>query len=313
MNDSLVIRRVTEDDLGYLRQFHRECFGRELSEERWSWFHQQAPTGAVRAYVAEAEHRDRRRIVATYGFLPIRLRLNHREISASLAVGAAVHPDCRKRGLFVQMGEYVLQKEAECGTAVTLGKPNKSALAGHLKIGWRILCSLPKLCRKSPREQPHACQLVPRFDDRFGRFFDKAIGKYSLAVVKDAGFMNWRLSAPQQQYARYVYEREGRILGFIVLKHYRGPKGSVTHIVDLQAADDAALEQLLAAGKTFAAGTREINLWSNPYNPYAARLRELGFEPRDDGDLLIVHTNCGEPELPEPGSWWFSYADNDIY
>jgi hypothetical protein len=311
MKEAWTIRREEKDDLKRLRVFYRECFGRELDEKRRNWFHHEAPTGPVRSYIAE--ELGTQRILATYGLLPILLRHNEREIPASLAVGAAVHPDFRRRGLFVQMGRTVLNEEHREKTSITLGKPNKSALPGHRKVGWNVFSPLAKLYKKSPERRDHRCLELETFDERFDVFSQRISKRFSFLILKDARFMNWRLRAPGQNYVRFVFERNGTLAGYAVIKRYEGPKGRVTHILDLHADDESALTELVSAAESSACGTSEINLWTNPCDPYADRLRRLGFLQRKEGDLLIAHGNPEAEIRPQPGACWFSYLDNDIH
>jgi predicted acetyltransferase len=311
--DQVNIRRFALSDLHKLQRFHEECFGRPLDLDRYKWFNLDGPEGPVRSYLAQDAQQES--ILGTYGLLPIRLHFNQQTIQASLAVNAAVHPAFRKQGLFVELGRHALKEETQFGASVSLGKPNHSALPGHQKVGWHLLCRLPKLVKRSPEPKTHGCLQVASFDERFDDFQQAICERYTFMVAKNAGWMNWRLANPGQSYTRYICLRQRAMSGYVVLKHYHGPKGHVTHLLDLLALDDQSLQELVAAAENFAVGTGEFNVWSNANDPLRTKLLALGFNEQQSPDSLIFHDNSQDASigLPKSGSWHFCYADNDIH
>ncbi len=70
---------------------------------------------------------------------------------------------------------------------------------------------------------------------------------------------------------------------------------------------------LIAAAESFAHGTDELNMWTNPHNPYHQLFLERGFCERESKDSLIIHFNFADKESIEERAWWFCLADNDVY
>jgi GNAT superfamily N-acetyltransferase len=305
------IRRQDPEDLDSLERFHLECFGRGLDRARWRWFNQEAPAGPVRAWIAT--ERTSGQIIATYSLLPIKIKVGARILDASLAVNAAVLPRWRRRGLFVDLGGQGLAQERRDGVMLTLGKPNKSALAGHRRVGWSELCPLDLLVLPAPRQRPHRCQPLGAFDARFDALLERVAARTSLMVWKDARWMAWRCAPPDRRYSCWGLERDGILAGTAILKHYQGPKGIVTHLLSLLAQDQQARAELLAAAESFAVGTRELNLWTHPHDPNADPLRQAGWVQRPGGQPLIVHQDLQSPLLPVEGDWSFCYADVDVF
>lgn len=312
MTDDLIVRLASEADDAAILDLFGDGFGRSWTPEWWRWFSYECPTGRNRTYVAEdlARHR----MAATYSLLPIRLRFNSTEISASLATNATTHPDYRGRGLFVRMGEHVLSNELQWQTPLTLGMPNPNAVPGHVKVGWEKICDLPFLVKRDCRQVAHRCHQVERFDASLDRLVDRIQDRFNLLVLKDHRFLNWRIAdRPGGRYACYVFPASTELRGYVVLKHFDDGDYRKSHILDLQAEDDETLSELLKAAESFAAGRDELNLWTNVGDPYQSAITQRGFYLRESTDQLILHQNYGIRELLREGGWWFCLADNDVY
>lgn len=299
----LEFRAAAEPDQDALDRFQWTCFDRPLDRARWRWL-AACPDGPLRLSLAVDAAAE---VIATYGLLPLRLWRGGTLAPAALAIQAAVHPAARRQGLFVALGRYALLRSE---APVALGKPNQSALPGHRQVGFRELCPLPVLSRRLARPAAHTCREVDGFDERLDALMARLAPRYSFLVWKDARWWRWRLAAPGRRYRCLVAEGGGRLRGFAVLKDYQGPRGAVTHLLDLQAEDEAALADLVQAAAGIAVG--ELNLWSNPQDPRREWLTALGFEPRPGRDCLIGRVPEASIELGPLGAC-FCYADNDVH
>ncbi len=132
--------------------------------------------------------------------------------------------------------------------------------------------------------------------------------------MKDHRFLNWRVvDRPDQSYAKIVCEDNGELRGYAVLKQFDENGYRKSHILDIQAESQDALLQLISAAESFSHGRDELNMWTNPHNPYQETFLEEGFVERESPDKLIFHTNYGDKESLKRGAWWFCLADNDVY
>lgn len=310
--DSFAFRPATSVDDPRVLELLKSSFGRELSSDWWRWFSYDCPTGLNRTYLIE--DCETKRLAASYSLLPIRIRLNKKEIKASLATNACTHPDYQGRGLFVCLGQFALAREREFDTRITLGVPNPNAYPGHMKVGWDVMCKLPFLVKHNCTIRSHRCCQVEKFDKRFDDFFAKIAEDFSFIVLKDHRFMNWRVSRPDQKYVKFVYEEESRMRGYVILKQFDEKGYRKSHILDIQAETRDALHELMAAAESFANGRDELNMWTNLNSPYHQIFLDYGFHPRESHDHpLIIHFNYGEKEPIKEGSWWICLADNDVY
>jgi hypothetical protein len=311
-SSQLHYRLATPEDDPRILDLFKSSFQKDVSSDVWRWFNERCPTGHNRTYVIE----DIKTGIfpASYSLLPIRLRLNGKEIKASLCTNVNTHPDYRGQGLFTQIGLFALCEEPKFDTSVSIGMPNKNAYPGHMKVGWEIAFPLPFLVKHDCKVQTHRCKEVEQFDARLDTFIENIAPNFSFMVLKNHRFLNWRVvERPDKQYARYIYEDGDAIRGYTVLKHFDGDNCRKSHILDIHADSDKVLDNLISAAESLAAGRNELNLWTNPHNPYHKAFLNRGFYERSSDDMVIIHFNSGEKLPIGDGSWWFCLADNDVY
>lgn len=312
--DDLQFRHAVPEDDPRIMDVFSAAFGRDRSyfSDFWKWFNYTCPVGRNRTSVIEDPQLGR--FAGSYSLLPMRLRFNSEDHNASLCTNVCVHPEYQRRGLFTRVGAYALEQEPRFDTPLSIGMPNAQALPGHLKVGWHEMGPLPFLVHAGPAAQAHDCRVIERFDERFDTFFQRVSARFSFLVLKDHGWMNWRLvDRPDRQYTNMVLERGGELADYLALKHFDDGEIRKSHIMDLQAEDDEAFDQLLAAAQSFADGRDELSLYSNDNDPYQAGFIAAGFEVREAFDRIIIHFNGIEHQAPENGAWWFCLADNDVY
>ncbi len=313
MEDVPVIRELADGDFPALERFHQDCFGRPLDRALFAWLHREAPTGPALDLIAAAPEAG---IVGTYSLLPVRLRLGQRVVPASLAVGAAVHPAFRRRGVFTRLGREILSRAAAAGHACTLGKPNAQALPGHRRAGFRVLSDLLVLRRAPPPPRAHSCRVAEVFDERLNQAWERLSAGVSLAIVRDAAWMNWRLERPGGAYHRLILAEGQSLRGWLALKRYDSARGRIAHVLDLWAEDAGALDELLAGAAGLSQDCREINLWVCERDARRPALARQGFEPAARvRDWLIGFSHQGDAAFSglDAGGWVFSYLDNDIH
>jgi GNAT superfamily N-acetyltransferase len=77
---------------------------------------------------------------------------------------------------------------------------------------------------------------IELFDDRFDDFWNKVSKEYSISVVRDRRYLNWRyFECPNVKYTVLVAERKGEVSGYVVLRCTNEKSLVVGHIVDLLA------------------------------------------------------------------------------
>ncbi len=312
MNKDFLFRLARPDEDSRILDLYKASFGRALPAYWWKWYSRQCPTGLDRTTVIEDLTTGK--LIASLSYLPIQIRYNFIDVRASLATNGNTHPDYQGKGLFTSIGHYALSQEKNFGSSISLGMPNPKAYPGHMKVGWDVFFELPFLVKYKLKDQTHKCREVKIVDQRFDKFFNQIVMRYSFIVLKDYNFMNWRIAnRPDKRYKIFVYEENGTIKGYVVLKKFDDNGYYKTHIMDIQALTENALKELIAAAESFAYGRNELNMWTNPDNPYHSFFLELGFKEKESQDLLIIHFNDGKKRIADEGPKWFCFADNDVY
>jgi hypothetical protein len=312
MSSQLHYRLANSEDDPRILDLFKSSFQKDVPVKVWKWFNERCPTGHNRTYVIE--DLEAGIFPASYSLLPIRMRLNGKEIKASLCTNVNTHPDYRGQGLFTKIGHFALDTEPKFDTQISIGMPNKNAYPGHMKVGWDIAFPLPFLVKHDCKIQPYRCKEVEQFDARLDSFINKISKDFSFMVMKNHRFLNWRVvERPDKKYARFIYENDNIIRGYVILKHFEGDNVRKSHILDIHADCDEVLDDLISASESFTVGRDELNLWTNPHNPYQKAFLNRGFYERPSDDMVIIHFNDGEKQPIGEGNWWFCLADNDVY
>ena len=303
--DGLTYRRGGPEDYQALLDLYASAYGKTFCLSWMRWWNEEGPIANGLRLACDGQ-----RVVGAYGLMPYKLWLNDGPARASLCTNVCVHPSLQGQGIFMALGMYALAGEVPLRAPVSIGFPNAKALPGHLKIGWEVVCDLPEMVKEHCEAKPHGCREVATFGSELDYLVRRVMTRYAFLNVKGHEWMNWRLRRTGASYTRFVVPDKGEIRGYIILKRF----GFKAHICDLIAEDYESLSQLLDAAESFAADSDELNTWTQPNDPWQVPLADRGFVLRTTGDKLIMHTNYGEPEMPDPSRpWHVCRLDSDVY
>lgn len=157
---------------------------------------------------------------------------------------------------------------------------------------------------------------VNRFGDDLDDLWERTRFDYPVIFPRDARFLNWRfVDSPQPRYRCFIAEREGRTVGYVVLRHPEAVELAEGHIVDLYAGrhDQRALEDLVRHSLAFF-GNRVAALDSATSVPeIEAVFRRHGFfKTRTHRPTCVCQDDELRRRLSElEGGWFFSKGDHD--
>jgi hypothetical protein len=271
-------RAYRKGDEEGINRAYAEVFERRSLEE-WRWKFQGNPEGFSLITVAEADGK----IVGQYANLVVRLQVGERIVLACQGLDNFVHKDYRRLGsvqLKLASAQPSIMREA--GVALAFGFPNEQAyLLGKYFLGYQDLFSFPihfrrltwrlAVQRRFPRlpgwilgglsrlsAAVTRCALrrhrnarisvheVADFDRRVDALWEAARTSYSILTVRTQPYLTWRYVArPQHRYAILVAERDGALVGYVVLK--READGDVGQIVDFLSVPDEAVDRALVS------------------------------------------------------------------
>lgn len=169
------------------------------------------------------------------------------------------------------------------------------------------------------RSEPEiAVQEITAFDSRFDRLWQDVAQGYDGIMVRDQAFLAWRFDdCPIRRYRRYIAERDGTLVGYLVTRISQTDGRRHGEIVDYLVArgDDGSLNRLARrALEDFAdAGIaivtcpigskqkRDIRFW-----------RSCGFVSQDLGQYIYADPSPYDNALRRLEHWFFTYADSDL-
>lgn len=112
------------------------------SKESWNWQYERNPLGHLIGIVKQNG-----KTVGAMGLLPVEMTFEGKVISGSQAVDLVVHPEFRRKGIFLAIGEFIANYAADRGIDIFYGFPNDPAHPGHLKYGWFDVYKVPVLIK----------------------------------------------------------------------------------------------------------------------------------------------------------------------
>ena len=257
------IERYTPDDRRGIEQLYRRTFGTEASDRlrlRWDWTRRNPAVGLEPPYWVVREGPT---LIAASPLMPVTVVISGNEVAGTWSGDPLVVAERQRQGL-----GGALLRAWDRGTGVALGAGLSKATRLRLdELRWpkavplsclvkpisrralrrptwpvainRLVSALAlPLVRVVSRAQPlkEEVEVVRRFDARVDKLWERLAGRFTLAVRRDARYLNWKyIEPPHVRYTVALLKRGDDIDGYAVYRHMREPHGRVTQIVDLLA------------------------------------------------------------------------------
>jgi hypothetical protein len=254
------VDRYRPEDQRGIEALYRRVFGADeaaASRLRWDWQYRRNPTGSPLLWVI----REGPTIVGHHAAMPVTLSLSGRDIDAAWGTDAMVAPERQRRGL----GELLLRNwDRAVGASLGLGLPDASAellrkmrwpdvppVAGMVKPLTRRAVQQPQwpaainrlvsavtlpVVRVAARSRPLHAEVEPirRFDDMFSELWQRIAPQFTLAVRRDAAYLNWKyIEPPHVRYCVAALRRRNKYEGYAIYRHVQEPRGRVTLLIDV--------------------------------------------------------------------------------
>lgn len=287
---SWILRDGSDKDIEQILKLRHLVFGKveedKLTPAFWEWEFLNSPDGRGLIYLAEYQ----KEIVGHFADLPRRF-LIHGELSlGTLSLDLMVHPDYRRKGMFLQLGRYAAQRVQEMGGQFMTAYPiRRETIRGLKKVGWVEVERLPVLVyplrfrgilqrylpffpisflmgglarviynifwrkrKKGPWGKGLEVQEVMDMDHLFESFFEKTKAFFKHLGVRDRIYMTWRyFQHPTRTYKMYRALQKGEMRGFIILRKVNLLGFNSAVIVDMIALDENTLVSLVDRGIAF--------------------------------------------------------------
>jgi len=362
MHGQWVARRYQPGDEVQILQLRRLVFGdgdeQRNAESYWRWEFRDNPAGDGRIWLAVAADK----IVGQYAVIPVRMQYCGEVMMGSLSLDTMTHPDFRRQAVFATLANNLYEELERESIPVTYGFPNENSVEGFVtKLDWMYVRSLPVFVKpldvsrivgrflgdrslayligkvSNPLARllfrpTHAFQgersklkWIERFDARMDGFWEQVAARRRIAAVRDSTYLNWRyFDNPGRRYWAVVAERDGEILGYVILRCMEQFELRGGVIVDLGALPDRepVLGALLVEAEGFFREQRSdlVACLISGDDEYSGLLRRSGYLPlprklgfKEWHFGCRVHSPALNSEFfGDPANWYVTFGDTDV-
>jgi GNAT superfamily N-acetyltransferase len=157
---------------------------------------------------------------------------------------------------------------------------------------------------------------VDSFGPEIDELWERTRGDYPVIFPRDARFLNWRfVDCPEPRYRRFVAERAGRAVGYVVLRRAEPVELPQGIIVDLYASrrDAETIDELVRHSLSFFGDSVSAVDCGTSVAEFEAVLRKHGFfRTRVHHPTCVCRDSALRDRLAQlENDWFFSKGDHD--
>lgn len=257
------IEPFSPQDRRGLEQLYRRTYGHEAADRLrflWDWARRNPAAGDAPPYWVVREGPT---LIAACPITPVRVSVLGREVSGAWSAGPLVVAERQRQGL----GGSLL-RAWDRGAGVVFAAGFSEATRQRMsELRWPkpmpLTCLVKPISRRALRRPTwpvpvnrlvsalslpmvrvvgrlrplhEEVQAIRRFDSGVDGLWEQVKESLTLAVRRDARYLNWKfMEPPHIRYSAAVLHRGDEVAGYVVYRHLREPQGRVTQIVDLLA------------------------------------------------------------------------------
>jgi GNAT superfamily N-acetyltransferase len=275
-------------------------------EDHLRWKLESHPNAAWQCIVAETPER----VVGFQGYWLIEVKVDDAVLLARVGVDFAVDPDYQRLGVKVAMRDraqvdnprrvFDVHFEPDSGHPAFLHMRRKRGKAAQPRLAHRVearVLQIERSARPASGANEWTVREVSSFDERADGLWDAASVPFRAAVVRKAGYLNWRYADERGgRYTVRVAEQDGKLLGYLVTRISNG-RGFITDMLVLPDRMDV-LRSLVAQslGGLQEQGAREVECWLPEHHPYWAGLSHFPFDRKRRSIDYKLTSNSLTPE-----------------
>ena len=325
-----IIRPYRPGDERAILDLFRRVFGVDRSLEHWRWKFLENPAGL---YVRVVETPSGE-LIGHYGALPVLMKWGDRNLILTQIIDVMV--DLRFRRGLKRPGLFALLSESSIASIGTPGRASGGygfPTPDHLRIGRRAsgYVSLhPVQTLVKDLNSPNASrgkrtwlvtvEEVARFGVEMDLLWQRCQGALSVAIVRDARYMNWRyVDCPDATYTKVVARgRFGKGVAGVAVLRLGVADRRIACLVDwlVPAAATSVANALVARCETVArdAGMTELNAWFPPDAWPRRLLLEGGYRLEPTMYEFVALSTSPEVSVEWARErWYYTMGDSDIY
>jgi len=356
MATSWSVRRYQSGDETQICALFETVFEKTMgpteSLKHWKWEYIENPVSRLEILVAA----DETRIVGQYSVIPVKMCVNGHYILSSLSLDTMTHSQYRGQGMFPKMATQLYEELGKTGIPITYGFPNENSIDAFLhKLSWKEIAPVPILIKplaymtitkallgfnakdkrihgwksgafRRAANKAYVIEETKGFGDEFDELYEDAKKAFSVSVVRDSTYLDWRyLKKPEEKYRILTLKKENKLMGYIAIKLdiIQNIKAGV--IMDLltrspgNGEEDYLLRSAIDVFKL--EGASLVSILCFPTSPYFKKIKRLGFRKLPKGILkggiyFGARLNSSEVKMNtifHPNSWHLCWGDTDIF
>jgi hypothetical protein len=251
--NNLVIRKYKEGDEYQINNLFNLVFSKTRTLKEWYWKFKSNPFGSSIILIAEQKNH----IVSHTASVPIKIKIDKDVFTCYQSLDVMVVPHLEARWVFAKVFKG-MNYEMDKLNRMHIGFPGKKAhdietkgfdikSVGHIDIFLKTLED-KNLNQKEISVNECRTKEINYFDTRFDELWGMISNNFTIAIVRNAEYLNWRyIQNPNNNYYKiFALEKSNKILGYVILKIKRFEARNVGYIVDLFALKDKdIIEKLL--------------------------------------------------------------------
>ena len=321
------IRKFRESDKEDFLKWRELVARRKKNREYLLWEYFNGPWGPTNTTIADFQNQ----IVGQYSTQGYEAFYLGKKMKASLSFDTGTHPDFRRQGIFVSLGNHHFEEEGKQNVHFSTGFPNENFWPGGKKFNWHGLCPIPLLENDEVYDLSHKLQNeyefteIKEFDEEFNGFSENFKDQIPIYLNRTREFLNWRFyEKPNLKHLKYeylkfkIYDRTGELISYIVTKDFQSQDQRILHLVDFLLPEDdnlykAVLNFLVESAKK--QKIKKISLFSNRLHPFSNYLKKFGFNYADTKRVFIVRANndyLDKEVLFDEKNHFFTMGDSDV-
>jgi len=325
MKTTWIFRDYKKGDEIQIVDLFERVFGKKMTLDFWKWRFVENPFGEGIIKLLF----DNNLLIGHYAVIPMVVQVKNTSTPAAFSMTTMTHPDYQGQGIFTYLAKETYSEAQKRGFKFVYGFPNQNSYYRFIKkLGWMDFGKMTVLY-KDFKEGIHFSirganniYEIKKFTDDIDSLWKKVRQNYQVVVPRTKEFLNWRfINNPEINYKIFSINNDKELLGYIIVKIYKGTKETLGHIVDILSVDEKVAEELLQASYNYFSGNgiQKISCWmQNPYF-YSKLMEEEGFVRKIPdletyfGVKILSENNNVFKEVEYFNNWYLTMGDSDVF
>ena len=323
---TMIINSYKQGDENNISKLFNKVFNKEMSLKYWKWRFADNPNDIIMITLMW----EKGELIGHYSASPVKMQIGDKEVLSALSMTTMTHPDYGGKGIFTTLANdlytYVYEK---FDTKAVWGFPNNNSHYGFIKnLKWKDLDLIPQLSVQLENitlTNEISDILMPSenftFNEQHAKSYQKTIKNFSIKVLKDAAYLNWRyIGNPINNYDVFQFKNDTDIY-FAVTKIFPSFSDKNSFEIDIVEnsfpSDYSLLLKLLSSIKAYykVYVINKINTWVPLDDSRHILFERLGFVnsvPLTYFGIRVMDHSLYET-YTDKRNWYISMGDSDVY